>query len=121
MEVRLAKGRSPDELDGSPGPPDSAVWARVPGSLDPSAATLAIFGDYVSGAASQPLGRRAIGRSLDNTLRVAKLTRTEWVLCDMRVDALANGYAQGSAYLWSQDWTLLATASQSFAVRFMPG
>jgi len=117
VDVRQARGRSFDEMDGSPGEPDSALWARVPGHLTPSAATLAIFGDYVSGAVSQPIGRRAMGRSLDNTLRMVQLKSTEWVLCDIRMHALVGGYAQGIAYLWSEDGDLLATASQSIAVR----
>jgi acyl-CoA thioesterase-2 len=121
IEVRIAKGLKLDELNGVSGGPDSALWARVPGHLTPSAATLAIFGDYVSGGASQPLGRRSMGRSLDNTLRVAQLKPTEWVLCDIRIHALINGYAQGVAFLWSQEGELLATASQSFVVRLWPG
>ena len=121
VDVRVAKGLTFDNMTGEPGDPDSALWARVPGHLTPSAATLAIFGDYVSGAASQPLGRRSMGRSLDNTLRVAQLKPTEWVLCDIRLHALINGYAQGVAFLWSQEGELLATASQSFVVRLWPG
>jgi acyl-CoA thioesterase-2 len=120
VEVRVAKGRMFDEMHGEPGSPESALWARVPGHLSPSAATLAIFGDYVSGAASHPLGQRTMGRSLDNTLRVVQLKPTEWVLCDIRMHALIGGYAQGVAFLWSQDGELLATASQSFAVRLWP-
>ena len=68
---------------------------------------MAIFGDYVTGGASQPLGRRSMGRSLDNTLRVAQLKPTEWVLCDIRIHAVVNGYAQGVAFLWSQDGEFL--------------
>lgn len=120
VEVRVAKGLTIDQMTGEPGEPDSALWARVPGHLTPSAATLAIFGDYVSGSASQPLGRRSRGRSLDNTLRVVQLKPTEWVLCDIRIHALINGYAQGVAFLWSQEGELLATASQSFVVRLLP-
>jgi acyl-CoA thioesterase-2 len=121
IEVRVAKGMLLEEMTGEPGGPDSALWARVPGHLTPSAATLAIFGDYVSGGASQALGRRSMGRSLDNTLRVAQLIPTEWVLCDIRIHAIVRGYAQGVAFLWSQDGELLATASQSFVVRLWPG
>ena len=120
VEVRSAKGRTFEELDGSPGSPDSALWARVPGHLTPSAATLAIFGDYVSGAVSQPLGRHAMGRSLDNTLRMVQVKPTEWVLCDIRIHAVVGGYGQGIAYLWSEDGDLLATASQSIGVRLWP-
>ena len=115
VESRVAMGRTLDQLDGTPGPPVSAIWSRVPGHFDPSAATLAIFGDYVSGGASQPLGQRAMGRSLDNTIRVAKLEPTEWVLCEIHMHALNGGFAQGTAFLWSRSGTLLATASQSIA------
>jgi acyl-CoA thioesterase-2 len=120
IDVRTAKGRMFEDMEGQPGPPDSAVWARVPGHLDVTAGTLAIFGDYVAGGISQPLGRRTMGRSLDNTLRVAQLARTEWVLCDIRMHALIGGYAQGLAHLWSEDGILLATASQSLGVRLWP-
>jgi len=120
IDVRVAKGRMFEDLKGSTGDPDSALWARVPGHLEPSAATLAIFGDYVSGGVSQPLGRRTMARSLDNTLRVAQLRPTEWVLCDIRIHAIIDGYAQGNAYLWAQDGTLLATASQSMSIKFWP-
>jgi acyl-CoA thioesterase II len=121
IDVRLARGRSFEEIDaglGVPGEPTSALWARVPGHLEPSAATLAIIGDYVSGGVSQPLGRRVMSRSLDNTIRVVRLVPTEWVLCDIRIQALVGGYGQGVAYLWSEDGSLLATASQSMSVRF---
>jgi acyl-CoA thioesterase len=115
VESRVALGRTFDQLDGTPGSPVSAIWSRVPGHFEPSAATLAIFGDYVSGGASQPLGQRTMGRSLDNTIRVATLEPTEWVLCEIQMHALSGGFAQGTAFLWSQSGTLLATASQSIA------
>lgn len=115
VDSRVALGRSFEEIDGTPGPPRSAIWARVPGHFEPSAATLAIFGDYVSGGATQPLGRRTMGRSLDNTIRIATLEPTEWVLCEIHMHALSGGFAQGTAFLWSQRGTLLATASQSIA------
>jgi len=121
IEVRAAKDRAFEDLDGTPGDPCSALWVRVPGHLSPSAATLAIFGDYASGGASQPLGRRIMGRSLDNTVRMVQLEPTEWVLCDIRMHAAVDGYAQGNAFLWSEAGTLLGTASQSLGFRFWPG
>ena len=120
IDVRLAQGRSFEEIESpgaAPGDPRSALWARVPGHLEPSAATLAIIGDYVTGGVSQPLGRRVMSRSLDNTIRVVRLEPTEWVLCDIRIQALVDGYGQGVAYLWSEQGALLATASQSMSVR----
>lgn len=121
VEVRVAKGRMLKDYDGTPGDNDTALWARVPGHLEPSAGTLAIFGDYVAGAAGAPLGRHIMGRSLDNTLRLVQMARTEWVLCDIRMHALAGGFGQGMAFLWSEDGILLATASQSQSVRLWPG
>ena len=118
VDARVALGAPFEKLDGTPGSAHSGIWARVPGHFEPSAATLAIFGDYVSGGASQPMGRRTMGRSLDNTLRIATLEPTEWVLCDIHMHALANGFGQGTAFLWSERGTLLATASQSIAARF---
>jgi acyl-CoA thioesterase II len=75
----------------------------------------------LSGGVSQPLGVRTMGRSLDNTLRMAQLVPTEWVLCDIQMHALAHGFGQGLAHLWAQDGTLLGTASQSISVRRWPG
>ncbi len=117
VEHRVAKGRMFSALDGEPGPANSAFWARLPGQLEVSAATLAVIGDYVSGAVSQPIGRRTLGRSLDNTLRVAQLVPTEWVLCDIHIHALAHGFGHGEAYLFAEDGTLLGTACQSISVR----
>ena len=121
VEHRVARGRMMSELDGVPGDARSAFWARVPGHLEPSAATLAVIGDYVSGGVSQPLGVRTMGRSLDNTIRIAQLVPTEWVLCDIQMHALAHGFGHGLAHLWAEDGTLLGTASQSISVRRWPG
>jgi len=117
IETRVAMGRTFEQLDGTPGDPRSALWCRVPGHLASSAATLAIFGDFLSGGVSHPIGRRLMGRSLDNTLRIVQLEPTEWVLCDMRMHTLVAGYAQGVAFLWSERGTLLGSASQTVAVK----
>ncbi len=120
VEVRLATGWSFEEIatgKATEGLAHSALWARVPGQLEPSAAMLAIFGDYLTGAVSQAVGERVMSRSLDNTLRVIQLEPTAWVLCDNRIDSVVDGHAQGSAYLWSERGTLLAVASQSMSVR----
>jgi acyl-CoA thioesterase II len=117
VETRIAIGRPFEELNGSPGPSVSALWARMPSHLDPSAATLAIFGDLVAGGVSQPMGRNTFGQSLDNTIRVATLVPTEWVLVEIHMHALVGGFAQGTGYLWSRTGTLLGTASQSMSSR----
>lgn len=118
LDVRVADGRDFSEMDGKPGSGRSALWARTPEGLELSAATLAILGDYVPFGIGQALGQQAGGNSLDNTLRVTRLVPTEWVMLDIRVHAVANGFGHGVVHLWSDDGTLMATASQSTIVRF---
>lgn len=117
LDMRMADARSVEELDGTPGSGRSALWVRLPGLLDLSAATLAIVGDYVPFGISQALGRRAGGNSLDNTLRIATRHQTEWILADVRVHAVQAGFGHGLVHLWSQHGVLLGTASQSTIVR----
>jgi len=126
LDMRLAKGRQWDDLEGHPATDGrSAMWVRVPSSraggdgtsIDMSAATLAILGDYVPFGISQSQGSWWPSNSLDNTIRVVRLVPTEWVLVDVRIEGLAHGFGHGTVYLWSQDRVLLATASQSALVR----
>ncbi|MGH8920347.1 MAG: acyl-CoA thioesterase [Actinomycetes bacterium] len=123
LELRLAAGRVFDQLsDGSEGRPvrrgsgRSALWVSMSG-LEASGAGLAIIGDYVPFGIGQALGLRAGGNSLDNTLRVIEAVPSDWVLLDIDVHAVANGFGHGLVHLWSEDGTLLGTASQSVIVR----
>jgi acyl-CoA thioesterase len=118
LDMRLADGRDFGDFDGTPGSGHSAMWARLPDVLDMSAATLAVLGDYVPFGVGQALGKMAGGTSIDNTLRVARLVSTEWVLLDIQVHTVQNGFGHGLVHLWSEDGTLLAIASQSCIVRF---
>ena len=102
---------------GPPGSGNASMWIRMPELLEMSAATLAIIGDFVPFGIGQALGRRAGGNSLDNTLRLATRVPTEWVLADVRVHAVADGFGHGLVHLWAEDGTLLGTASQSTIVR----
>jgi acyl-CoA thioesterase II len=117
LDERLAAGRPFYDLDGDPGRGNSAIWVRLPELLEMSAAALAIIGDFVPSGIGQALGRRAGGNSLDNTLRVAHRVATDWVLADIRVHAIADGFGHGLVHLWAEDGTLLGTASQSTIVR----
>jgi acyl-CoA thioesterase II len=121
IDVRLADARAWSDIDGNPSPTGrSMLWARMPDLLDlSSGASLAILGDYVPFGIGQALGRAGGGSSLDNTLRVYRLVPTEWVLLDIRIHAVAHGFGHGVVHLWSEDGTLLATASQSTIVRLM--
>jgi acyl-CoA thioesterase len=118
FDQRLALGRNPLELDGTPGDGRAALWVRLPDGLDLSAAALAILGDFVPFGIGQSLGVGAGGTSLDNTIRIHRLVPTQWVLVDVYVHAVAAGFAHGRVHLWAEDRTLLAIASQSAIVRY---
>jgi acyl-CoA thioesterase len=121
LDLRLARGRGLDELDGSHGDGRTLMWARIPQLLETVDATaLAVLGDYVPSGVGQALGTRGGGNSLDNTLRVAQLVATEWVLLDIRIHAIDRGFGHGLVHMFAEDGTLLATASQSCIVRFPP-
>lgn len=122
IDLRLASAKAWEQLTGHPAPGGrSALWARFPDVLEPSASALAILGDYVPFGIGQALGAFAGGNSLDNTLRVVRIVPTEWVLLDIQVDGIANGFGHGTVRLYAQDGTLMATASQSTIVRFWAG
>jgi acyl-CoA thioesterase len=117
LEMRLANARPFETLDGTPGDGRSALWVRLPPELEATAAALAIVGDYVPFGISQAGGMRARSNSLDNTIRMVRIHPTDWVLADIRVQAVADGFGHGVVHLWAEDGTLLATASQSSIVR----
>ena len=119
LEQRFAKGRTYEQLDGSVSDGQVLVWARIPDVIDGvDAAALAILGDFVPLGVGQALGVYGGGNSLDNTLRVAKLVPTEWVLLDIRIHAVSRGFGHGLVHMFAEDGTLMATASQSCIVRY---
>ncbi len=102
------------------GPGRVAVWARMPELLAPSAASLAVLGDYVPLGISFVHDEDTSSTSLDNTLRVLAAVPSEWYLLDIRVDGLRRGFGHGDIHIWSQDGTLCAIGSQSCIVRQRP-
>ncbi len=119
LEMRVANARPIEALDGTPGDGRSALWVRLPG-IPASAAALAVVADYVPFGIGQALGQPTSSNSLDNTLRMvgpSHLHPTEWVLADIRVQAVGDGFGHGVVHLWAEDGTLLGTASQSAIVR----
>jgi len=112
MELRLA---GEEGLTSVAGHGRIAVWARVPG-LQPSAAMLAVLGDMVPFGIRRVMGMRGSGNSLDNTLRVARLVPTDWVLLDIRIHAVERGFGHGAVHLWSEGGVLLGTASQTVII-----
>ncbi|CAB4900367.1 unannotated protein [freshwater metagenome] len=122
LEQRVVKGRDLSDLDGSLGDGRVQLWARIPDVIEGvDATTLAILGDFVPMGVGQALGVLGGGNSLDNTLRVARLVPTEWVLLDIKVQAVSRGFGHGLVHMFAEDGTLMATASQSCIVRFWKG
>jgi acyl-CoA thioesterase len=110
---QLAKGRPPVDTGGR-----AAFWIKLPGGRHlPDAAELALVGDLVPSGFASATGQPITGASLDNTLRLGDAVETEWVLADVQVHAVLNGYGHGIAHLFAEDGTLLATASQSAFLR----
>jgi len=118
LDMRLAKGRDLDEMDGTPGDGQTIMWVRIKSLVDGiDAAALGILGDFVPMAAGQALGLRAGGNSLDNTIRFAHLVPTDWVLLDIQIESVQRGFAHGTIQMFAENGTLLATASQSCIAR----
>ena len=118
FDRRSAIGRSYTEVDGRPGPGRSASWFRLPGgSRTVSAGDLAILGDFLMLEFADALGVACTGASLDNTVRVANLGPTDWVLLDASIHAVTGGLGYGQAHLWSRQGGLLGTTSQTLVIR----
>ena len=122
MDERLVLGRDLAQLDGVPSDGRTLMWGRIPevlGGVD--GAALAVLGDYVPFGVGQALGIQGGGNSLDNTLRIARLVPTEWVLLDIQIHAVERGFGHGLLHMYAEDGTLLATASQSCIMRMWRG
>ena len=117
LDMRLAAARGFDELPGDPGRRPGLAVGAAPVARDvgggPRDRRRLRAVRHRAG-----LGQRAGGNSLDNTLRVVQRHPTDWILADMRVHAVADGFGHGLVHLWAEDGTLLGTASQSTIVRF---
>ena len=98
------------------------LWCRPLEETTPIDATmLAVIADFVPGATGNALGMQAGSNSLDNTLRIRKLVETDWVLADIQVQGIHDGFVHGEARLFAEDGTLMAVASQSGIVRIWDG
>ena len=118
LEIRQAMGRTYAELDGTRSRGRWAAWCRrVDDAGAISAGDLAIIGDLSMLAFSDALGRRCTGNSLDNSLRVASGEAVGWVLLDVRVDAVHDGFGHAHAHLWSEQGSLLGISSQTLVLR----
>ncbi|MEY2884184.1 MAG: hypothetical protein RL490_1908 [Pseudomonadota bacterium] len=117
---RVAHGRfGAARAEGGPSPDGIArLWVTPQDpALPVDRLTLAVMADFLPSGVGNALGTNAGGNSLDNTIRFARLVPTRWVLADIRIHAVAQGFAHGRVHLFAEDGTLLATASQSLILR----
>jgi acyl-CoA thioesterase len=119
IEMRVAHGRYPtrDFVGGRGEDGRLMLWMRPLQGHAITRELLAVMADFVSSANTSAIGKRAGGNSLDNTIRFGKLAPTEWVLCDIRVEAIVSGITHGVMHLFNQRGELLASASQSLILR----
>ena len=120
FDVRIANGAPHGADAGGQGPSADGrtrLWIRPVGDHPIDAAMLAIIADHAPSGVGAAIGRHAGGNSLDNTLRIARLVHTRWVLADIHVQALANGFAHAAISLFAENGGLMALASQSMIVR----
>jgi acyl-CoA thioesterase II len=118
LERRVVAGEWGDEDTAPAG--IMRVWMRLPGELVGTTLGLAVAADFLPMGLRAGLQRPLFGASLDNTVRFVRRAATEWVLADMQMDELTDGVGHGGVLLWSPDGRLLASASQSCAMRDMP-
>ncbi len=126
IEFRLARGamnvgNNPDPADGH-----SILWARpnpeVMGADYPiDTAFVAAVADFVPSGVGPALGLNAGGNSLDNSIRFHRMVKTNWLLCDVQIHGVANGFAHGRMHIFAETGELIATASQSLILRLWDG
>jgi acyl-CoA thioesterase II len=94
-------------------------WVRWDDTAIVPAAFLALIADYLPEAIHFNIGRPAGAVSLDNSLRITGRAATPWLLCETRLQAVANGLFHGRMSIFAQNGNLLALASQSGVVRLI--
>ncbi|WP_261567700.1 acyl-CoA thioesterase [Frankia gtarii] len=115
VEQRWARPARTD-LDGRPGGGSSALWLRLRPRLPVHAAVLALLGDFAPVGLIEATGEMAAGTSLDNSLRIVAVPTGEWVLLDVRVEAIVRNVAQVRGRMYDRTGALVATVSQTTLV-----
>jgi len=118
LEIRVAHGHfHGDKSIGQRSDGRLVFWLRSREGHVADARMLAIAADYVASGIANATGLHAGGNSLDNTIRYGRIVPCEWILCDVQIEALAQGIVHGRMHLYSPDGVLMATASQSMIMR----
>jgi acyl-CoA thioesterase len=90
-----------------------AMWARLRGESETTAAKLGFLADMVPIAIVRMAGLVGAGTSLDNSLRLGPLVDSEWVLMDLHGFLAHGSYGHGVVHCWSPDGTCMATGGQT--------
>jgi len=85
------------------------MWIRPKFDFVVDVPLLVLVSDFFLGAHKRSRG----GTSLDNTFRLCRLAQTDWILCATHIASFTSGAMQGAQYLFAEDGTLLAIASQT--------
>lgn len=93
------------------------LWIRPREGEIVDPAMLAIMADFVPMGVGFALGKNMGGNSLDNTIRIHRMVETEWVLADLQISGVHDGFGHGACALFSENGDLMATASQSIIIR----
>ena len=104
-----------------PGERDVYYWARLNGALASSTQGLIALADLLPSGMRVSLNAGFRGSSLDHSVRLLTQEKSAWVLICIRSAGIANSIGHGSAAIYSQAGTLLAVASQSFAISSITG
>jgi acyl-CoA thioesterase-2 len=115
-ERRVALGPHP-WLTNERGPGRVATWFRLSDGDASSPGGLAWAADCVALGLGQAVGGLGRATSLDNTIRYAADTTSEWLLVDTHAVASVDGYAYGHVHCFAEDGTLLATGTQTCLAR----
>ena len=100
--------------------PWAAWWVRpkVDDGCEPLVA-VAVLADYVTYGVGRALGRPMGGLSVDNVVRLHDIGAArdrDWLLLEVRPEAVSGGFGHGAARLFTPEGTLLATGTQSMVV-----
>ena len=119
LDIRVVKGRYGiiDPTGDVSEDGNVVLWVRTLKGQPIDSAMLAMIADFVPSGLGNAIGRRVMANSLDNTIRFRCVVPTEWVLCDIRIHGVHGGFAHGRMHQFSEDGTLMATASQSMIIR----
>ncbi len=120
IQIKRALGKLRHQQDGVPGPGNSAVYLSVPGG--PRLVTvgdLALMADLLPLEFGNALGVPSAGNSLDNTIRLGARAVSKWVLLDVHIHFVHDGFGHGMAHMWADDGTYLGSASQSVTMRLV--